>query len=127
MRRIPFARLGMSFYVHGIEPEFVKSYFEKYITLDPFTTTRFFFAVERVISTKDIMTHDEFQATQFYKEWAQPQGWIDFISAALEKSSTAYAECGVFRHKRDGATDEAACVTCASLFRISAAPCSSEK
>ncbi len=102
-------KTGNVFYVHGVEPEFVQSYFDKYVTLDPFTTTRFFFAVERVISTKDIMTHDEFWATQFYKEWARPQGWIDFISAALEKSSTTYAECGVFRHKRDGATDEAAC------------------
>jgi DNA-binding CsgD family transcriptional regulator len=102
-------KTGNVFYVHGVEPEFMQSYFDKYVTLDPFTTTRFFFAVEQVISTKDIMTHDEFRATQFYKEWAQPQGWIDFISAALEKSSTTYAECGVFRHKRDGATDEAAC------------------
>jgi DNA-binding CsgD family transcriptional regulator len=102
-------KTGNVFYVHGVEPEFVQSYFDKYVTLDPFTTTRFFFAVEQVISTKDIMTHDEFWATQFYKEWAQPQGWIDFISAALEKSSTTYAECGVFRHKRDSVTDEVAC------------------
>jgi DNA-binding CsgD family transcriptional regulator/PAS domain-containing protein len=102
-------KTGNVFYVHGVEPRFVQSYFDKYVTLDPFTTTRFFFAVEQVISTKDIMAHDEFRATQFYKEWAQPQGWIDFISAALEKSSTTYSECGVFRHKRDGTTDEAAC------------------
>jgi DNA-binding CsgD family transcriptional regulator len=102
-------KTGNVFYVHGVEPEFVQSYFDKYVTLDPFTTTRFFFAVEQVISTKDIMTHDEFWATQFYKEWTQPQGWIDFISAALEKSSTTYAECGVFRHKRDSVTDEVAC------------------
>jgi DNA-binding CsgD family transcriptional regulator len=102
-------KTGNVFYVHGIESAFVQSYFDKYVMLDPFTTTRFFFAVERVISTKDIMTHDEYRATQFYKEWAQAQGWIDFISAALEKTSTTYAECGVFRHKRDGATDEAAC------------------
>jgi DNA-binding CsgD family transcriptional regulator len=102
-------KTGNVFYVHGVEPEFVQSYFDKYVTLDPFTTTRFFFAVEQVISTKDIMTHDEFWATQFYKEWAQPQGRIDFISAALEKSSTTYAECGVFRHKRDSVTDEVAC------------------
>jgi hypothetical protein len=63
-------RTGNVFYVHGVEPEFVQSYFDKYVTLDPFTTTRFFFAVEQVISTKDIMTHNEYWATQFYKEWA---------------------------------------------------------
>jgi DNA-binding CsgD family transcriptional regulator len=98
-------KTGNVFYVHGIEPGFMQSYFDKYVTLDPFTTARFFFDVEQVISTAAIMTHEEFFATRFFKEWAGPQGWIDFVSASLEKSATAYAECGVFRHRRDGATD----------------------
>ena len=102
-------KTGNAFYVHGVEPSFMQSYFDKYVALDPFTTTRFFFPVERVISTKDIMTHEEFRATRFFKEWAQPQGWSDFVSASLEKSSTTYAECGVFWHERDGVTTDAAC------------------
>ena len=99
-------RTGNVFYSFGVEPHFVQSYFDKYVKLDPFTTTRFFFPVEHVISTKDIMSHDEFRATVFFEEWAQPQGWIDFVSASLEKSPTSYAECGVFRHERDGVTDD---------------------
>jgi DNA-binding CsgD family transcriptional regulator len=54
------------------------------------------------------MSHEEFLETLFFKEWAQPQGWCDFVSASLEKSSMTYAECGVFWHERHGAaTDEA--------------------
>ena len=98
-------KTGNVFYVHGVEPDFMQSYFDKYVALDPFTTTRFFFPVEQVISTKDIMTHEEFRATRFFKEWAQPQGWSDFVSASLEKSSTTYAECGVFWHERHGVAD----------------------
>jgi DNA-binding CsgD family transcriptional regulator len=101
-------KTGNVFYVFGVEPNFVQSYFDKYVKLDPFTTTRYFFPVEHVISTKDIMRHEEFSQTTFFKEWARPQGWIDFVSASLEKSPTTYAECGIFRHQRNGVTDEEA-------------------
>ncbi len=102
-------KTGNVFYAFGVEPPFVQSYFDKYVAFDPFTTTRFFFAVEQVISTKDIMSHEEFRATTFFKEWASPQGWVDFVSASLVKSATTYAECGIFRHERNGVTDDEAC------------------
>lgn len=101
-------KMGNLFYSHGVETDFVQSYFDKYVRFDPFTTSRFFFPVEQVISTQDIMSHDEFFETIFFKEWAKPQGWIDFVSASLEKSHVTYAECGIFRHERNGVTDDEA-------------------
>jgi DNA-binding CsgD family transcriptional regulator/PAS domain-containing protein len=101
-------KTGNVFYVFGVEPQFVQTYFDKYVKYDPFTTTRYFFPTEQVISTKDIMTYKEFRETIFFKEWAQPQGWVDFVSASLEKSTTTYAECGIFWHERYGVvTDKA--------------------
>jgi DNA-binding CsgD family transcriptional regulator len=41
-----------------------------------------------------------------YKEWARPQGLVDFVSAVLDKSETSAAMFGVFRHERDGLADE---------------------
>jgi DNA-binding CsgD family transcriptional regulator len=102
-------KTGNVFYQSGVESQFIQSYFDKYVRLDPFTTTRYFFPVEHVISTKDIMRHEEFYQTTFYKEWAQPQGWSDFVSASLEKSATVYSECGIFWHERAGITTEDAC------------------
>jgi DNA-binding CsgD family transcriptional regulator len=102
-------KTGNVFYAFGVEPQFVQSYFDKYVKFDPFTTTRYFFPVEHVISTKDVMRHEEFWETTFFKEWAQPQGWIDFVSASLDKSPTTYAECGIFRHEHSGVTDDEAC------------------
>ena len=101
-------KTGNIFYSHGVENESVQSYFDKYVRFDPFTTSRFFFPVEQVISTQDIMSHDELFETIFFKEWAKPQGWIDFVSASLEKSHVTYAECGIFRHQRNGVTDDEA-------------------
>ena len=70
--------------------------------------SRFFFPVEQVFSTTDIMPHEEFRETIFFKEWVRPQGWIDFVSALLAKSQVTYVECVVFRHGSDGATDDKA-------------------
>jgi DNA-binding CsgD family transcriptional regulator/PAS domain-containing protein len=56
-------------------------------------------------STTDIMPHEEFRETIFFKEWVRPQGWIDFVSALLAKSQVKYVECVVFRHESDGTTD----------------------
>ena len=58
-------KTGIAFHVSGIEPSFTQSYFEKYVNLDPFTTARFFFPVGQVISTKDVMPHEEFFKTVF--------------------------------------------------------------
>ena len=101
-------KTGNLFFAYGVKPEFTQSYFDKFVRLDPFTTSRFFFPVEQVISVKDIMPHEEFWQIVFFKEWAKPQGWIDFVSALLEKSYVTYAECGIFRHENDGVTDDEA-------------------
>ena len=101
-------KTGNFFRMFGIETEFVRSYFDKYARLDPFTASRFFFPVEQVISTRDVMPHEEFRETIFFKEWARPQGWIDFVSALLEKSHVKYSECVVFRHESEGVTDNKA-------------------
>src|SRR5262249_10829533 len=43
---------------------------------------------------------------RFYKEWARPQGLVDFVSAVLEKFATGAALFGVFRHEQDGLVDD---------------------
>ena len=43
--------------------------------------------VEQVVSVPDLVSYEEFRAGRFYREWAQPQGWIDAANAVLEKST----------------------------------------
>ena len=95
-------------HIYGVKTEFVQSYFDRYASLDPFAISRFFFPVEQVFSTTDIMPHEEFRETIFFKEWVRPQGWIDFVSTLLAKSQVTYVECVVFRHESDGVTDDKA-------------------
>jgi DNA-binding CsgD family transcriptional regulator len=90
----------------GIDPAFRSLYFEKYVKLNPITTPRFFAQAEVPVATSDLVPYDEFVKTRFYREWAQPQGLVDFASITLEKSTTKSAMFGVFRHQLHGLVDD---------------------
>jgi DNA-binding CsgD family transcriptional regulator/PAS domain-containing protein len=92
----------------GVPPYYRDLYFSKYAKLNPCTVARFFAEPEEPIATADLVPYDEFLRTRFYREWAQPQGLVDYVSIILEKSATKAAMFGVFRHERDGVVDEAA-------------------
>ncbi len=90
----------------GIEPHYTRLYFEKYVKLDPATTAHYFAEIGKPVATADLIPYDEFLDTRMYKEWARPQGLVDFVSALLDKSVTSAAMFGVFRHERHGVADE---------------------
>ena len=90
----------------GLDPHYKQLYFEKYVKLDPSTTGHVLAEIGKPVSTADLFPYDEFIATRFYKEWAQPQGLVDFVSAVLDRSATSAAMFGVFRHERDGVVDD---------------------
>ncbi|HET7716679.1 MAG TPA: helix-turn-helix transcriptional regulator [Bauldia sp.] len=89
-----------------IDPHYTQLYYERYMALDPSNTAHFFSTVGEPISTTDFIDYDEFHETRFYKEWGRPQGLVDFITVALEKSMTSAALFGIFRKTPDGVADE---------------------
>ena len=92
----------------GIAPEYVRSYLDRYMALDPANTAHFFSTIDTPLSTADFIDFAEFHTTRFYREWVAPQGLVDFISIALEKTATGAAYFGVFRGEGDGPADEGA-------------------
>jgi DNA-binding CsgD family transcriptional regulator len=102
-------QLGQIYYADGnIDPHYARLYFERYAPLDPANAGHLFADVEQPISTHDILDYDEFRESRFFKEWVEPQGMVDFISASIEKVGSRAVMFGVFRHQRDGFVDEAA-------------------
>lgn len=93
-------------YTWGYDPECSRRYFEKFIPFDPFTTGMFFFDLEETVSLANLIPYEEHRKSRFYKEWVQPQGWIDAIGVTLEKSATAYAVFSIIRHERNGFVDD---------------------
>ena len=75
------------FYDGGISEHYKELYFGKYVGRNPITIPRLFRErVEQPIATGDLVPYDEFLQTSFYREWARPQGLVDFVSVTLEKT-----------------------------------------
>jgi DNA-binding CsgD family transcriptional regulator len=101
------SKSGMVFYHGGdIDLRYTQLYFDKYVKLDPSNTAHVMADVEQPVCTIDIMPYEEFFETRFYKEWAQPQRLVDFVSAVLDKSATSAALFGVFRKEEHGIADD---------------------
>jgi DNA-binding CsgD family transcriptional regulator len=102
----PTAGSGTVYYDSGVDPHYRQLYFDKYVKLDPSTTGHYFADVEQPVAVEDHMPYREFLETRFYKEWARPQGLVDFVSAVLDKSVTSAAMFGVFRSESEGIVDD---------------------
>jgi DNA-binding CsgD family transcriptional regulator/PAS domain-containing protein len=90
----------------GVDPHYLQLYRDQYAKLDPLTGGQVLAEIGRPISTADIMAVDEFERTRFCQEWRRPQGFIDFGTAALDRTATGAALFGVFRQQRQGLVDD---------------------
>ena len=90
-------------------PEYTKSYIEKYAKLNPaIILTMMKTKVGEVSTFLDVVPLEEYWETQLYKEWSKPQGYIDALLVTLDKSATSFAGVAVMRHESHGPTDEGA-------------------
>jgi DNA-binding CsgD family transcriptional regulator/PAS domain-containing protein len=98
------SKSGNVYYQVGVDPYFVQLYSETYWKFDPVATLPDR-DIEQIDSVPDLVPYDEFRAGRFYREWAQPQGWIDAANAVLEKTATSCAYLTVLRSEASGMVD----------------------
>ena len=89
----------------GIDPYFVRAYSETYWKFDPVIDLPNC-EIEQIVSIADLVPHDEFLASRFYREWVQPQGWVDAVNAVLEQSASSCAYLSIVRSKFKGMVDD---------------------
>src|SRR5262249_7324453 len=95
-------------FTFGVAPRYLQLYLDQYAKIDPTAAPMFFSEVGQVATTKDLVPYDEFLRTRFYREWAQPQGWVDSAQSILEKSVTSFAHVSFLRSEATGLVDDAA-------------------
>jgi len=98
-------RSGTIYFQHGLDPNYVRLYFDKYVKIDPSTSGHLCADVGDIVSTETFMPYHEFLETRFYKEWARPQRLVDAATVILQKAPTVVGMFVVFRHQRDGLVD----------------------
>jgi DNA-binding CsgD family transcriptional regulator len=94
------------FYEWGHDPHYTQLYMGTYAKINPLFPGAFSFPVGEVFSQIDVMPYDELHETRLYREWMQPQGFVDFIACHLDKSGGTCIPVTVIRHERDGLVDE---------------------
>jgi DNA-binding CsgD family transcriptional regulator/PAS domain-containing protein len=90
----------------GMDPYYRQLYFDQFEKLDPTTGVQVMSEIGEPIGTVDVMALEEFQKTRFYQEWRRPQGVVDFVTAALDKTASRAVLFGVFRQHQHGFVDD---------------------
>jgi DNA-binding CsgD family transcriptional regulator len=105
--RNPVCRAVNIIHAFGIEPHFVELYKRHYARLDPTTGPMLLRDVGDVARTADLLPHDELLKTCFYREWLQPQGFVDTLQASLDRSPTDVVHLYFMRNGESGMIDNA--------------------
>jgi hypothetical protein len=93
------------FYDVGFDPECIEVYLATYSRFDPLATAPLF-DVRRVANVPDLMPYDEYLNGRFYREWAQPHGWLDSANAIIERSGTSSTLLRIVTRKNTGLVDD---------------------
>ncbi|QWG18971.1 LuxR family transcriptional regulator [Bradyrhizobium sediminis] len=89
----------------GVDLQQVRVYADTHSRLDPVATLPSF-EVEQVVSIPELVPDDEFRRGRFFREWMQPQGWVDAANCLLEKSGSNCSFLTILRSERNGAVDD---------------------
>lgn len=106
---------AITFHSWGCDSEYEQLYFEKYASLNPFFPALAFVEIGKAVAAEDLIPHEEFRQTRFFKEWVAPQGLIDVLGVNLERTATTTAFFSVRRSEENGIVDEGARRRCALI------------
>jgi DNA-binding CsgD family transcriptional regulator/PAS domain-containing protein len=93
-------------YYSGLDPHYKRLIVEKYIKLDPLAMGHVFARIGEPVAITDVIRNADLLQSHSYREWGRPQGLVDILNVALDKSATSAALLCVFRHERDGRVDD---------------------
>lgn len=96
---------GGQYYSWNADPVFTASYFGEYIKLDPANGIHQKLPVGDLTAFTSIIDFESLVKTRFYKEWMQPQGYVDNAFVNLDRSAWSFASFAVVRHERAGLVD----------------------
>jgi len=88
----------------GGDPHYIKLYAETYSRLGPIATLPLG-EVEQIVSIPELIPYEEFMRGRYYREWAEPQGWVDIAMAVIDKSPGGSAYLTMSRDRSTGMVD----------------------
>jgi DNA-binding CsgD family transcriptional regulator len=84
----------------GTDPEQQQRLRTRYVAASPFIGAVHYVARADILSVADVVDYDEFREGRFYREWAEPQGWTDFILGVLAREADRFTWLGICMGER---------------------------
>src|SRR5262249_3181056 len=89
----------------GVAPHYMQLYADTYSKLGPVSALSSG-DVGQIVSVPDVVPYRDFRRSRFFREWAQPQGWVDVAIALIDKSADRWTYLSVSRNTLDGMVDD---------------------
>jgi DNA-binding CsgD family transcriptional regulator/PAS domain-containing protein len=90
----------------GGDPHYMRMYASTYSRLGPVATSPPG-QIGAIVSMPDLVPYEEFRRGRFFREWAEPQGWVDIAVAVLDKSASGSTYLTMSRDGESGMVDQA--------------------
>jgi DNA-binding CsgD family transcriptional regulator/PAS domain-containing protein len=98
------SKVSIPHYHFGVDPNFVQIYAETHSKFDPVSTLPFF-DVGQIVSIPELVPYEEFLEGRFFREWMQPQGFVDAANSVLEKSVLSCSFLTILSDEARGVVD----------------------
>lgn len=86
----------------GGNPEYRASYNAKYFALNPAMTAGWFVGLDEPVTCSDFAGKREWLRSRMYREWMEPQGYIDACGVNLTKNAQRHSMLSVIRTAEQG-------------------------
>jgi DNA-binding CsgD family transcriptional regulator len=90
----------------GIKRYYANLYSSAFWKCDPTVALAAHADADRIVSIPDLVPYNQFCHGRFYREWGQPQGWIDSANVMLARCSAGYLQFSVIRHQSHGMVND---------------------
>ena len=90
----------------GLDPHYTKLYLEEYAPTNPLIPAHLAADAGDILAASRMPLWNDFINSSFFRDWGGPQGFLDSLSAIVERTPTRLSMVSCIRHKREGLVDD---------------------
>jgi DNA-binding CsgD family transcriptional regulator len=90
----------------GLDAANTKSYLEEYGPINPLIPAHLAADAGDILAASRMPLWDDFVNSSFFRDWGGPQGFLDSLSAIVERTPTRLSMVSCIRHEREGLVDD---------------------
>jgi len=90
----------------GLDAYHTKTYLEQYAPTNPLIPAHLAADAGDILAASRMPLWNDFVNSSFFRDWGGPQGFLDSLSAIIERTPTRLSMVSCIRHEREGLVDD---------------------